>query len=92
MGTNPDLPLRWSATENVEWVAEIPGTGWSSPIVWGTRVFLTTATSAQEMKGPSLGTDFSNDYIAELRAQGAPPPKRSTGGSTPATGRCRTKW
>jgi outer membrane protein assembly factor BamB len=67
---NPRLPDRWSKTENVEWVAEVPGVGWSSPIVWGRKVFLTSATSDRPMKEPSLGTDFSNDYIAELQAQG----------------------
>ncbi|HEY7819325.1 MAG TPA: PQQ-binding-like beta-propeller repeat protein, partial [Vicinamibacteria bacterium] len=67
---NPNLPDRWSKTENVEWVAEVPGVGWSSPVVWGRNVFLTAAESDQPMKPPSLGTDFSNDYIAELRAQG----------------------
>ncbi len=67
---NPNLPDRWSKTENVEWVAEVPGVGWSSPIVWGGRVFTTSATSDQPMKQPSLGTDYSNEYLAELRAQG----------------------
>jgi outer membrane protein assembly factor BamB len=38
------LPLHWSATSNVVWKTEIPGESWSSPIVWGDRVFLTTAT------------------------------------------------
>lgn len=42
--TNP--PLQWSATENVAWKTEIPGESWSSPIVWGDRVFVTTATDA----------------------------------------------
>src|SRR5207302_32593 len=37
------LPHTWSSTENVRWVAPIPGDGLSSPIVWGDRVFLTTA-------------------------------------------------
>ena len=73
VGTHPNLPTAWSATENVEWAAAVPGVGWSSPVVWGDRVFLTSATSPGEMKGPSLGTDFSNNYIAELRAQGLPP-------------------
>ncbi len=73
VGAHPDLPMSWSTSENIEWAAEIPGVGWSSPVVWGNRVFLTTATSPQEMKGPSLGTDFSNDYIAELQAEGLPP-------------------
>lgn len=67
---NPNLPVTWSKTENVEWVADVPGVGWSSPVVWGTKVFMTAATSEQPMKPPSLGTDFGNDYIAELRKQG----------------------
>ncbi len=37
------LPLQWSATENVAWKTPVPGEGWSSPIVCGDRVFLTTA-------------------------------------------------
>lgn len=38
------LPLTWSATNNVLWKTFIPGEGWSSPIVWKERVFLTTTT------------------------------------------------
>ena len=38
------LPAKWSATENVAWKTPIPGESWSSPIVWGNRVFVTTAT------------------------------------------------
>jgi outer membrane protein assembly factor BamB len=38
------LPLKWSASENVVWKTPIPGQSWSSPVVWGDRVFLTTAT------------------------------------------------
>jgi outer membrane protein assembly factor BamB len=38
------IPLKWSATENVAWKTPIPGESWSSPIVWGDRVFLTTTT------------------------------------------------
>jgi outer membrane protein assembly factor BamB len=38
------LPTKWSATENVAWKTPIPGTGWSSPIVWNDHIFLTTAT------------------------------------------------
>ncbi len=70
---HPDLPDRWSTTDNVEWVADVPGVGWSSPIVWEGKIFLTAATSDQSMKQPSLGTDFSNEYIAELRADGLSP-------------------
>ncbi|HUT36680.1 MAG TPA: PQQ-binding-like beta-propeller repeat protein [Planctomycetota bacterium] len=37
------LPLRWSESEHVAWKTPIPGKGHSSPIVWGDRVFVTTA-------------------------------------------------
>jgi outer membrane protein assembly factor BamB len=36
-----NLPVSWSATENVRWKTPLPGPGHSSPIVWGDRIFLT---------------------------------------------------
>jgi outer membrane protein assembly factor BamB len=50
-----NLPDQWSDTENVAWKTDIPGLGWSSPIVWGNRVFLTTAVSAGNVKEPKKG-------------------------------------
>lgn len=41
---NAHPPLEWSATHNVVWKTAVPGEAWSSPIIWGDRVFLTTAT------------------------------------------------
>lgn len=38
------LPLNWSETTNVVWKVAIQGRGWSSPVVQGNRVWLTTAT------------------------------------------------
>ena len=38
------LPLTWSAGQNVAWRTELPGTGWSSPVIWGDRIWMTTAT------------------------------------------------
>lgn len=43
-----DVPLNWNATENIAWRADIPGESWSSPIVWGRHVFVTTATEGGE--------------------------------------------
>ena len=37
------LPLRWSETENVTWKTAIPGRGWSSPVIEGNQIWLTTA-------------------------------------------------
>lgn len=39
-----DVPLEWSQTSNIVWKRPIPGEGWSSPIVFDERVFVTTAT------------------------------------------------
>src|SRR5687767_5206352 len=36
-------PTTWSATENVVWKVAVPGRGHSSPVLWGDRLFLTTA-------------------------------------------------
>src|SRR5262245_42552692 len=46
ISTEKNLRLHWSAESNVVWKTEIPGAGWSSPIVWGGRVFVTTATDS----------------------------------------------
>jgi outer membrane protein assembly factor BamB len=36
-----DLPLKWSATENIAWKIELPGPGASSPIVFGDHIYVT---------------------------------------------------
>jgi len=38
------LPLNWGETTNVRWKVPIPGKGWSSPVIQGDRIWLTTAT------------------------------------------------
>lgn len=38
------FPLHWSETNNVKWKTEIPYRGWSTPVVTGRQVWLTTAT------------------------------------------------
>jgi outer membrane protein assembly factor BamB len=63
------IPERWTATENVRWQVAVPGQGWSSPIVWGDTVFITSGVSGKPFKKPTPGL-YGNDYIAELSAQG----------------------
>ncbi len=41
--THGPIPIRWSATENVKWKTPLPGQGGATPIVWGDRIFLTSA-------------------------------------------------
>ncbi|MBL8795796.1 MAG: PQQ-binding-like beta-propeller repeat protein, partial [Planctomycetia bacterium] len=48
------LPTEWDGTKNIQWTAKLPGYGWSSPVVWGDKVFVTTAVSDKQKK-PSNG-------------------------------------
>ncbi|HET6246660.1 MAG TPA: PQQ-binding-like beta-propeller repeat protein [Tepidisphaeraceae bacterium] len=45
-----DVPVEWNANKNVAWKIEIPGKGWSSPVVADGKVYLTTA--ADKNGGP----------------------------------------
>ncbi|MCI0538439.1 MAG: PQQ-binding-like beta-propeller repeat protein, partial [Verrucomicrobiales bacterium] len=38
------LPLTWSEQKNVKWKTAMHGKAWSSPVIWGQQVWLTTAT------------------------------------------------
>jgi outer membrane protein assembly factor BamB len=40
----PDLPLTWGEGKNVRWKTAIHGRAWSSPVILGNQVWLTTAT------------------------------------------------
>src|SRR3954463_5032516 len=65
------VPDRWSAKDHVKWAVPIAGHGWSSPIVWGDTVFITSAISSRPFKKPTPGL-YGNEYIAEMQGQGVP--------------------
>jgi outer membrane protein assembly factor BamB len=70
VASNSGLPEKWSATSNIEWATSIPGLGWSSPVVAGRNIFVTTVTTDGRAKQPQAGSSYSNDYAAELKKQG----------------------
>jgi outer membrane protein assembly factor BamB len=47
ISTATHVPLEWSSTKNIKWRTEIPGRGWSSPVLCKGRVYLTTAVSRE---------------------------------------------
>ncbi len=49
-------PLTWSETENIRWKVDLPGSGHSTPVIWGDRVFVTAAVPV----GPSLPPKYSD--------------------------------
>lgn len=52
---HPQLPTTWNQTENIAWVADIPGQGWGSPIVIGDKVFISSVVAEEENIAPSPG-------------------------------------
>lgn len=64
---DPRLPEAWDRKTNVTWTSEIPGWGWSSPIVWGDRVFVTSVHAEEPYQGPQKGM-----YLGQGRQE---PPK-----------------
>jgi outer membrane protein assembly factor BamB len=52
-GVSPEtgLPIEWNETKNIIWKTAIPGRGHSSPIVWGKKIFVTTAIEGSAAPG-----------------------------------------
>ncbi|SRR5579871_375806 len=61
---DPRLPDKWSATENVAWKTEIPGVGWSSPVVWGDRIYVTSVIDSGTLEKPKKGLYFGGERPA----------------------------
>jgi outer membrane protein assembly factor BamB len=67
IGDGAKPPVHWDATKNtnIVWKTEIPGLSVSSPIVWGDRIFVTTAISSDAKQSVRVGlygdTDSVND-------------------------------
>jgi len=55
-----DAPLEFSQTKNLAWKTKIPGRGHSSPVIWGDKIFLTTAI-------PTLGDTYEPALRKEHR-------------------------
>ncbi len=60
---DPRLAVSWSAEEaaNVAWEVAIPGRGWSSPVVSGERIFLTSVIALEEGEEPRKGLYFGGE-------------------------------
>jgi outer membrane protein assembly factor BamB len=65
-----DPPVVWSEEQNVRWKLALPGVGHSTPIVWGDRLFLTTAIPYGEAGASQDGhADGAHDNMEPLKAQ-----------------------
>ncbi|MFN6401681.1 MAG: PQQ-binding-like beta-propeller repeat protein [Planctomycetota bacterium] len=55
------LPDQWTATDNIAWKTDIPGRGWSSPVVWDRKVFLTTVVNSEAYEPAKKGLYFGGE-------------------------------
>ncbi len=58
------LPVKWDEKTNIIWMAEIPGRGWSSPIIWGDQVFVTAVLN--DKTPPSRPGLYVQDLIGKI--------------------------
>jgi outer membrane protein assembly factor BamB len=73
VSTETNLPVTWSATENIRWKVPLPSAGNSTPIVWQDRVFITQANDVTQWppKVPEYfagGSSAGGHAIAEKRS------------------------
>ena len=85
LSNETNLPVTWSATENVKWKTSLPGKGWSSPIVFEDQIFLTASTE----EGVSCQViclnrkDGSVNWTTEVHRQKPGPMRKQNSYATP---------
>ena len=65
---DPSLPDQWSTTENVVWTVDLPGLGWSSPVVAGDHIFVTAAVSSGDERAPVPGLYDPGESFGKTRS------------------------
>ena len=70
--TEANIPTKWNGKtgENIAWKVEIPGSGHSSPIVWGNRVFVVSCLGGPDDKAPDQKTSHARVLISLDRKTG----------------------
>jgi len=58
------LPDAWAADKNIAWQIDLPGRGWSSPVVWGDRIFVTTVETDAKLPDQKKGL-YINDLTGK---------------------------
>jgi hypothetical protein len=66
---NQNLPDTWTSTENVAWKTDIKGRGWSSPIVWGDKIFVTSVVNLGDDQAPKKGLYFGGEQKQPPQAE-----------------------
>jgi outer membrane protein assembly factor BamB len=86
IASDKDIPVKWSEKSGILWKVSLPGTGHSSPIIWGDRLFIQSASAKERLL---LCLDVKDGMILWKRSMPGNTPnkhkKNSYSSSTPAT-------
>jgi outer membrane protein assembly factor BamB len=80
-----DAPTVWSDTSNIKWKADIPGRGFSTPVIWGDKIFLTTAIPTGKLASAPASKDAAPPASSPSTppgTQGGAQQRRGPGGDT----------
>ncbi len=91
--TSIGLPVQWSETNRVTWKTAIHGRGWSSPVIYGNQVWLTTATpdghrlsalcinrdTGEVLRDMPLFTIEKPQFVHEFNSHASPTPALAEG-------------
>lgn len=58
-----NLPVKWNTKENVAWSVDVPGRGWSSPVVVKGKIFLTTVDRQGGFEEAKKGLYFGGERM-----------------------------
>src|SRR6266852_5875657 len=77
VSSNTGLPLTWSESQNVRWKTPIHGRAWSSPVILGAQIWLTTATpDGKELFAVAVDKD-SGKIVFDLKLFDVPSPQHA---------------
>lgn len=71
ISTDKDIPVRWSATNNMKWKVALPGPGASSPVTWKDRVYVTCYSGyGVDPDEPGKMSDLKRHLLCIRRSDG----------------------
>jgi len=69
VGAGKNLPSKWSASQNVAWSVDVPGRGWSSPIIAKGKIFLTSVNREGGFEDAKKGLYFGGERLKPSTAE-----------------------
>jgi outer membrane protein assembly factor BamB len=66
-----DLPMKWSATENIVWKTPLPSWSAATPIIWGDRIFITSPSKSEPKPKPEKKQEEEQSQSQRRRRRSA---------------------